>query len=552
MSAVMTPRAALSPAWWAARVHERLMPDYNRKAAVYWWSAVTAGAAVLLHAIQTVAGLPAPALWQAAGATALAMLAGFVPVRVPRSTNSFTAGEIFIFLLLLVHGPGAAALAAACEALVGSWRSSKRWTSRIISPCTAAIAMFAAGSALYAVLGALKDHGLHNEGFLLFGAICFALGYFLFSTVLVTVVPYLKRNERFPLRGFVDSYGWLGVAYIGHASVATLLYLSFRQSGLVVVVAAIPIIVILLTTGHFFFRREEAEETVRKAREQQAQQHQMLEMARHAGMAEIATNVLHNVGNVLNSVNVSAELIGDRVRASESPGLARVVQLMDQHAADLGDYLAQDKRGKLLPTYLKQLSEVLEQERQAVLAELAALTKSVKHVKEIVATQQSYAGVASVVAPMRVSELIEDALRIDASSGGGQAIAVAREFEDLPRLMLDKHRILLTLVNLISNARHAMARQPPAERRLALRVARTAAGLLRVEVEDNGEGIPPENLTRIFAHGFTTRQDGHGFGLHSCALAAREMGGALTVRSDGPGKGACFTLEIPAEEASGN
>jgi two-component system NtrC family sensor kinase len=58
-------------------------------------------------------------------------------------------------------------------------------------------------------------------------------------------------------------------------------------------------------------------------------------------------------------------------------------------------------------------------------------------------------------------------------------------------------------------------------------------------------GIAPENLTRIFSHGFTTRTDGHGFGLHSAALAAQQMGGRLTAQSDGPGRGATFTLELP-------
>jgi signal transduction histidine kinase len=540
----VTPASEAPPPWWL-RPHLSFMPDYNRKATAYWWTVVLLGVAVLVHSVRHLMGAPATAWLHVVCGTLLAMLAGLVPVRIPRSTNSFTAGEIFIFLLLLLNGPEAAALASAGEALVGSWRTSKRWTSRIASPAMAGLAMFSAGSALQAALDALLRHGLQNEGLLLVGAIVFALGYFVLNTVMVTMVPRLKRNEPLRWRDFLDSFGWLGVAYAGNASVATFLYLSFRQSGIVVVVAAAPIIVILLTTGHFFFRREEAAEAVRKAREQQAAQRQLLENARQAGMAEIATNVLHNVGNVLNSVNVSAELISTRVRDSESAGLARAVKLLDDHAAGLGAYLTSDPRGKLLPGYLRQLAQALAEERQGVLDELAALTKSVKHIKEIVATQQSYAGASSVVEEIQIRDLIEDALRIDTGGLADHQVQVVKEFADVPTLMLDKHRVLLILVNLVSNARHAMKGAPRAGHRITMRVRVVQDQTLQVSVIDNGEGIAPENLTRIFAHGFTTKKDGHGFGLHSCVLAAREMGGTLGAHSDGPGTGATFTLELP-------
>jgi signal transduction histidine kinase len=107
--------------------------------------------------------------------------------------------------------------------------------------------------------------------------------------------------------------------------------------------------------------------------------------------------------------------------------------------------------------------------------------------------------------------------------------------------------VLQILVNLISNATRAMEAVTDRPRRLTLRLQASGASL-RVCVRDDGEGISPENLTRIFAHGFTTRKTGHGFGLHSCALAARQMGGILTAQSEGPGKGATFTLEFPVDD----
>ena len=274
-------------------------------------------------------------------------------------------------------------------------------------------------------------------------------------------------------------------------------------------------------------------------------QSELVATARQAGMAEIATNVLHNVGNVLNSVNVSAELVSRRVRASKAQGLAKAVQLINQHTADLGDFISHDAKGKLLPTYLNQLVEAIAAEQQGIVEELANLAKSVGHIKEIVATQQSYAGASSMVEPVRLTDLLEDALRIHAEALGRQRISVIKTFAATPPLLLDKHRLLLILVNLISNAKDALSAPANQSRTLTLSVRLLDEGNLQICVQDDGEGIPAENLARIFAHGFTTRKNGHGFGLHSCALAAMEMGGSLTAHSEGPERGATFTLELP-------
>ena len=171
---------------------------------------------------------------------AMATLAGFVPVRVAGSTNSFTAGEIFIFLLLLLAGVEAATLACACEALVGSWRTSKRWTSRIASPAMAAIAMFVSGTMLQWLRGALHANHWTGDGLLPLAAIAFALTYFFINTLLVTMVPKLKRCEPLRLREMIRSFGWLGLAYTANATVATFLYLSFKQTGYATVIAAAP------------------------------------------------------------------------------------------------------------------------------------------------------------------------------------------------------------------------------------------------------------------------------------------------------------------------
>ena len=278
-------------------------------------------------------------------------------------------------------------------------------------------------------------------------------------------------------------------------------------------------------------------------------QSELLATARQAGRAEIATNVLHNVGNVLNSVNVSAGLMAAALRQSRLPSLPRALQLMQDHASDLGDFLSSDQKGRLLPGYLDTVARVLAQEHERLLEELARLVKSIDHIKEIVTTQQSHAGGMTVIEPVNASELAEDALRLQGGSLARHGVTVVREFAPVPVLPLDRGRVLQILVNLISNAKNAME-GVDGPHLLTLRIELTGPERLQITVKDRGEGITAQNLTRIFTHGFTTRQDGHGFGLHSSALAALQMGGTLTASSAGAGQGATFILELPVPPAA--
>jgi diguanylate cyclase (GGDEF)-like protein/PAS domain S-box-containing protein len=262
------------------RLHATLMPDYNRKAALYWWAMVLLGLATLLHSAASLGSMSRAALLQTLAGAVVATLAGFFPVRVPRSKNSFAAGEIFIFLVLLLHGPAAAALAAAGEALVGSWRTSKRWTSRIASPAMAAVAMFGTGTLLHWATGALEARGLLGDGVMLVAAMAFSIAYFVANTVLVTLVIYLKRNEVPALRELFGSFGWIAITYAGSASVAGLLYLTVAQSGPGVLMAVVPIVGLMLATLHFFFRQQAADEAVRRSRVEAAER-EAQQSARH-------------------------------------------------------------------------------------------------------------------------------------------------------------------------------------------------------------------------------------------------------------------------------
>jgi PAS domain S-box-containing protein len=271
---------------------------------------------------------------------------------------------------------------------------------------------------------------------------------------------------------------------------------------------------------------------------------QLLEASRRAGMAEIATNVLHNVGNVLNSVNVSASMVADSVKKSKASSLAKVVMMLREHEHDLGTFITSNVKGKQLPAYLAQLSELLLADQKTTVKELELLLKNIEHIKEIVTMQQNYARVSGIKEIINIRELVEDGLHMNLGALERHGVEIIREFEEVPLINIDKHKVLQILVNLIRNSKHACQDSERADKRLTVRVT-NGDGQIRISVADNGVGISPENMTRIFNHGFTTRKDGHGFGLHSGALAAKEMGGSLTVHSDGPGQGATFTLELP-------
>ena len=284
----------------------------------------------------------------------------------------------------------------------------------------------------------------------------------------------------------------------------------------------------------------------RKKAEQELEKthRELIETSRHAGMAEVATGVLHNIGNVLNSVNVSAELVAESIRKSKVASLGRAVALMESHAADLGAFITSDPQGKQLPAYLRQLHDWLVKEQRGALAEVNSLRNNIEHIKVIVAMQQEYAKVSGVTEMLRVTDLLDDCLRLNEAALDRHSVEVVRDYEEIPPMRIEKHKALQILVNVIRNAKYACDEARPTEKRITIR-AKQGNGKVTISVEDNGVGIPPENLTRIFNHGFTTRKTGHGFGLHSGALAARDMGGALRVESEGVGKGATFILELP-------
>ena len=276
-------------------------------------------------------------------------------------------------------------------------------------------------------------------------------------------------------------------------------------------------------------------------------QKQLREASHRSGMAEVATGVLHNVGNVLNSLGVASSTVQARLSASHYDRVERVAALLEVHRDALGDFLINDARGKHLPQYLSALGAQLKKDTEGLQREIDAISGHVQYLCDIVQAQQTFARVGGTEEAVDVRELVDTALRLKARNLEG--MDVRREIGDIPEFLADRYKLLQIVVNFIGNACDAIAENVSGARQMAIR-AQVVDGQLEIAVEDSGVGIPSELLARIWEFGFTTKTHGHGFGLHSSAVAAQQLGGTVAVISAGPGLGACFTVRIPLNVAS--
>jgi predicted ATPase/signal transduction histidine kinase/tRNA A-37 threonylcarbamoyl transferase component Bud32 len=286
------------------------------------------------------------------------------------------------------------------------------------------------------------------------------------------------------------------------------------------------------------------EERTRELKEAQAR---LVSTAREVGMAEVASNVLHNVGNVLTSAVVNLEMMRGGVTSLRLSQLKRAVSLMLERRDTLADFLTGDARGRQLPDYLAALSDELLRGQTVLLEEMDAMGKHVEHIRAIVQVQQTYAKASLLTEECELSQLITDALRIQLPALQRHGVRITQQLEAVPKVRVDKHKVLQILINLISNARYALDAIPEGQRHLCVRL-RAEENRALIQLVDNGMGIAPELRERLFSHGFTTRKGGHGFGLHSSALTANLLGGRLTLESEGLGQGATATLVLPLEE----
>jgi predicted ATPase/signal transduction histidine kinase len=273
-------------------------------------------------------------------------------------------------------------------------------------------------------------------------------------------------------------------------------------------------------------------------------QARLAEASRTSGLSEVAASVLHNVGNVLTSAVVNLHLLRKKVDTSRLGRLKQVTSMLEEHRDNLADFLTRDPRGSHVMGYLGELADELLREQGALREGMDKLSKHVDHIRAILQVQQSYVRGTLLPEECELGQLIEDALSIQMPALHRHGVTVVRELSQLSKVRVDKHRVLQILINLLTNARNAMEGVPEGQRKLVVRLEAQGASA-RIQVVDTGKGIAPEHRERLFSQGFTTRAGGQGLGLYSSAMAAKTLGGRLTLESEGPGRGATATLELP-------
>ncbi|MBY0292086.1 MAG: PAS domain-containing protein [Alphaproteobacteria bacterium] len=281
--------------------------------------------------------------------------------------------------------------------------------------------------------------------------------------------------------------------------------------------------------------------------------HQVVLSARMAGMADIATSTLHNVGNVLNSANVSVELLKEYMLRTDFNKIMKVMSLLEEHSSDLGAYIYKDPQGKLVPEYLMGLIKNVKREYEVISQEVQNLSSNITHISNIITTQNDMSRAAGMTEHVFLPDLMDSALQMSDSSFEQNHISIVKNYQKLPFVNIDRVKLLQILTNLIRNAKEALIENLKKDEKvitLSIHDHKEAKEVI-IQVKDNGIGILPENLKRIFSFGFTTKEKGHGLGLHMSLLNTKDIGGTLTVESKGFGKGTTFTLTLPRIEVHG-
>lgn len=276
---------------------------------------------------------------------------------------------------------------------------------------------------------------------------------------------------------------------------------------------------------------------------------ELLKIARQAGMADIATSILHNVGNILNSASVSIELLQESLSKPYLKKLSVVVSMLKEHASALTEYLVNDPKGKLIPDYIMTVSSHMEHEQQRFVEEVKNLEAHIKHIKNVVIMQQTVASVSGFKEKVFLPEIIDMAIQMNTNTFHNKPISVEKTYTDTTFILTDKSKLLHIILNLLRNASESVMENDVKEKKhiQVLTKRNVRNNTIDVTIKDNGVGILPENMTNIFSFGYSSKKNGHGFGLHSSAVSAKELGGNLSVESEGAGKGASFIISLPIE-----
>ncbi|MCK4653175.1 MAG: tetratricopeptide repeat protein [Candidatus Cloacimonetes bacterium] len=295
-------------------------------------------------------------------------------------------------------------------------------------------------------------------------------------------------------------------------------------------------------------QKNQLSRTLKELRETQKM---LTDTAHRAGMAEIATGILHNVGNVLNSVKVSSQVLTEKIKLSKVNNLQKVLSLMEEHTDNLGEFITSDEKGKMLPEYLVKVGTTLKDEQDNSLKELSTLHKGINHIEEIIAVQQSYAGVSGLVEKIALSEMMDDVLKMHTEMFRKYKIKITKKYSKTKPILIEKGKLIQVFVNLLKNAKESLEIKGGKNKLIRINISEDKVSQI-VEIIDNGIGINKNNLEKIFSYGFTSKEGSKGFGLHTSALTMNELKGKLIAHSDGEDKGAKFIVIVTTKNIVNN
>lgn len=278
--------------------------------------------------------------------------------------------------------------------------------------------------------------------------------------------------------------------------------------------------------------------------ELEATKDELVEKAHKAGMADIATGVLHNVGNVLTSVNTSASLIEDTVRQSKLKGLIKANHMLREQIDRIEEFIANDPKGKNLLEYYLKLEGPLKGEQDKMLVQSQRLIDKIELINEIISAQQSYAGTGLNAESISLTDVVENALSLQAGSIERHGLHIEKDLQVTEQVVAQRSKLIHVLVNILKNAKEAMNDMDPNDKKIVIKTWQDSQQV-HLSISDNGQGIKNEHKDKIFTQGFTTKKNGHGFGLHSSANYMTEMDGNIKVNCNGEMKGAEFIISLP-------
>ncbi len=193
------------------------------------------------------------------------------------------------------------------------------------------------------------------------------------------------------------------------------------------------------------------------------------------------------------------------------------------------------------------MEKYISSEQETIRENLQRLDQKIEVIVDVVKAQQSYAGLASLSEKYLLSDIINDAQTMLSDSMEQYHIKIETQLEDLPPVLIQRTKLIHILINLINNAKDAMINTPEEKRSLTILLEEKDNNAF-IKIADSGEGIAEDNLKKIFTHGYTTKEGGHGFGLHSSANYMMELKGDIWAESEGLGKGATFVLKFTIKD----